>query len=186
MLTRRMDCRIKSAMTTRRSVLAMRFAPELLFKLQSFRSPRRSSSENAGGGCRYAHDQNFKPRNVRKKKRKAERRSTRVRIHRTLRCGARFAKRARQSAFHHGSDLRDYSSQRLTSGQASCRTALTRRDPRQPVRHIQRCTSRTGRNAGGLMPETPGSGGDEPPRAGTASHSGYAESPHNVLHGERD
>ena len=103
-----------------------------------------------------------------KGKRNADQRGS---VSTALACGARFAKRARQSAFHHGSDLRDYSSQRLTSGQASCHTGQTRRDPRQPVRHFQRCTSRAGRNAGGLMPETPGSGGDEPPRAGTASRS---------------
>ena len=35
---------------------------------------------------------------------------------------------------------------------------LTRRVPRQPVWHFQRCTSRAGLNAGGLMPEPPGNG----------------------------
>jgi hypothetical protein len=54
------------------------------------------------------------------------------------------------------------------------------------VRHIQRCTSRAGHSAGRLMPETPGSGGDEPPRAGTASRSNQPGSPADVLHGERD
>ena len=48
---------------------------------------------------------------------------------------------------------------------------LTRRVPRQPVWHFQRCTSRAGHSAGRLMPRPPGSGSDEPPRAGTASRS---------------
>ena len=37
--------------------------------------------------------------------------------------------------------------------------------------HFQRCTSRAGHSAGRLMPRPPGSGSDEPPRAGTASRS---------------
>ncbi len=48
---------------------------------------------------------------------------------------------------------------------------LTRRVPRQPVWHFQRCTSRAGHSAGRLMPRPPGSDSDEPPRAGTASRS---------------
>jgi hypothetical protein len=36
------------------------------------------------------------------------------------------------------------------------------------------------------MPEPPGSGGDEPPPAGTASHSDQPGSPADVLHAERD
>ena len=48
---------------------------------------------------------------------------------------------------------------------------LTRRVPRQPVWHFQRCTSRAGPSAGRLMPRPPGSDGDEPPPAGTASRS---------------
>src|SRR3984957_8034659 len=39
------------------------------------------------------------------------------------------------------------------------------------VWHFQRCTSRAGHSAGRLMPRPPGSGSDEPPRAGTASRS---------------
>ena len=38
----------------------------------------------------------------------------------------------------------------------------------------------------GLIPETPGSGGDEPPPAGTAPRSDQPGSPADVLHGERD
>ena len=38
----------------------------------------------------------------------------------------------------------------------------------------------------GLIPETPGSRGDEPPPAGTASRSDRPGSPADVLHGERD
>ena len=82
------------------------------------RSPHRSSPENAGGGhrnltiCALSHE----CKKEEKGKRNADRRGS---VSTALACGARFAKRARQSAFHHGSDLRDYSSQRLTSGQAS-------------------------------------------------------------------
>jgi hypothetical protein len=38
----------------------------------------------------------------------------------------------------------------------------------------------------GLIPETPGSGSDEPPPAGTASRSDQPGSPADVLHGERE
>ena len=47
-------------------------------------------------------------------------------------------------------------------------------------------TSRPGHNAGRLMPKPPGSGSDEPPPAGTASRSDQPGSPADVLHGERD
>src|SRR6202041_2435557 len=47
----------------------------------------------------------------------------------------------------------------------------TRRVLRQPVWHIQRCTSHAGHSAGRLMPRPPGSGSDEPPPAGTDSRS---------------
>jgi hypothetical protein len=115
------------------------------------RSPHRSSPENAGGGGRYltiralsqcfCWSMTFSENRYplfrvmlckKEEKRTAERRQTLIRIHRTFRYGARFAKRARPSAFHHGSDLRDVWSQRLTPGHASCRTALTRRVLRQP------------------------------------------------------
>ena len=59
---------------------------------------------------------------------------------------------------------------------------LTRRVPRQPVWHFQRCTSRAGHSAGRLMPRPPGSGSDEPPRAGTASRSDQPGSLADVLH----
>ncbi len=67
--------------------------------------------------------------------------------HRTFRCGARLARRARPSAFHHGSCQRDASPQGSASGQASWDVVST---------GVIRCllsqssdsTSRTGRNAG--------------------------------------
>jgi len=49
------------------------------------------------------------------------------------------------------------------------------------VPHFQRCTSRAGHSAGRLMPKLPGSGGDEPPRAGTAPALHQPGSPANVL-----
>jgi hypothetical protein len=54
------------------------------------------------------------------------------------------------------------------------------------VWHIQRCTSHAGHSAGRLMPRPPGSSGDEPPPAGTASRSNQPASPADVLYGERD
>src|SRR5580700_4794865 len=87
-------------------VLAVRSAPELWSRCKIFRSPHRSSSEHAGGGCRSSHDPCFKqvqePKNERKKarKRNAERRVSNLRT--LAGCGARRALRARLSASHHG------------------------------------------------------------------------------------
>ena len=64
----------------------------------------------------------------------------------------------------------DYSSQGSTWARLRD-TPAHGRVPRQPVWHFQRCTSRAGHSAGRLMPRPPGSGSDEPPRAGTASRS---------------
>ena len=47
-------------------------------------------------------------------------------------------------------------------------------------------TSRPGHNAGRLMPKPPGSGSDEPPPAGTAPRPDQPGSLADVLHGERD
>ena len=59
-------------------VLAVRSAPELLFKNQFLRSPHRSSPENAGGGCRSSHDPRFEHSQERTEESKeAERRETR-------------------------------------------------------------------------------------------------------------
>ena len=56
---------------------------------------------------------------------------------------------ARLSAFHRGSDPRDYSSQRLSSGQASWTAAPHAAGcPRQRRAQFQRCTSRAGHSAG--------------------------------------
>ena len=65
----------------------------------------------------------------------------------------------------------DYSSQGSTWARLRDTRGQTRRVPRQPVWHFQRCTSRAGHSAGRLMPRPPGSGSDEPPPAGTASRS---------------
>src|SRR5258708_25150783 len=45
---------------------------------------------------------------IKKEIKEAERRQTQINIRRILRCGARLARRARLSAFHHGSRLREY------------------------------------------------------------------------------
>jgi hypothetical protein len=106
----------------------------------------------------------------RKKKRKAERRTTLIRILRTLRCGSPFAKGARLPAFHHGSCQRDASPQGSASGQASWDVVST---------GVIRCllsqssdsTSRTGRNAGEH---------DARSRPGVAVTSRRSRAPHPV------
>ncbi len=107
-------------------------------------------------------------------------------ILRISRCGSHPAGCARLSAFHRGSCQRDCSSPRLslrpcflgpgrsarsdtaapTGGAETsrCSTGVTRAAP-VPV---QRSTSRAGHSAGRMMPEPPGSQGDEPRPAGTA------------------
>ena len=132
-----------------------------------------------------SHDLRFKPRNERKKE--AERRQTLSRILRNFRCGARFAKRARLWAFHHGSCPREYFIPRAQPGPGF----VTHRPnaaglPRQPMRHIQRCTSRAGHSAGRLMPGLPGNGGDEPPPAGAVPAFRQTGSPAGVLHDKRN
>jgi hypothetical protein len=123
-------------------------ASELVLKPhENFRSQHRSSSEGAGGGagavtiCASSHDVS-----VRKKK-EAERRKTLIRILCTLRYSSRLARRARQSAFHHGSCQRDASPQGSASGQASC-DAVFAGVTRSLRSQSSDSTSRTGRNAG--------------------------------------
>ena len=73
------------------------------------------------------------------------------------------------------------------SPQARLRAAgATRRVRRRRVTHSQRAPRAPVIVPAGLIPETPGSGGDEPPPAGTASRSDQPGSPADVLHGERD
>jgi hypothetical protein len=84
-------------------VLAMRSAPESSSRdenLSALRTDLRQRMPAVGAGSltifASSHD-------GRKKKKEAERRTTRVGTNRTSRRGTRFAKRARHSAFHHGS-----------------------------------------------------------------------------------
>ena len=137
------------AMTTNVLVLAMRFAPELLFKKHEFfRSPHRSSPEHTGGGCRYPHDPCFRQFQERTEESKeAERRETRSQPPHPAGCGARRALRARLSASHHGSCQRDVGPKGSASGQASwdvVSPGITRRRLSQS----SGSTPRTGRNAG--------------------------------------
>jgi len=78
--------------------------------------------------------------------------------------GARSAERARLSAFHHGSHLREYSSQRLGFRPGFLGLGLNGRYPPSPV-PVQGCTSHPGHNAGRLIPKPPGSGLQIRPRA---------------------
>jgi hypothetical protein len=78
--------------------------------------------------------------------------------------GARSAERARLSAFHHGSRLRDYSSRRLGFRPGFLGLGLNGRYPPSPV-PVQGCTSHPGHHAGRLIPKPPGSGLQIRPRA---------------------
>ena len=154
----------------------MRSAPEsssrAAIKLRTFRSPHRSSPENAGGGYRYPHDPRFEPRNVRTEEKQGS--GTPTDAYPT---SAPFRVRRAQSAARSplGVPPRLCASgtihPKAQPGPGFVTHQLTRRVPRQPVWHFQRCTSRAGHSAGRLMPRPPGSGSDEPPRAGTASRS---------------
>jgi hypothetical protein len=135
------------------------------------RSPPRSSPENAGGGHRYPHDLRFEPRSRRKESKEAERRQTRILPPHLS--GAARAERCALASRRSTTALCqwDYSSQGSTWARLRDTRGQTRRVPRQPVWHFQRCTSRAGHSAGRLMPRPPGSDGDEPPSAGTVSRS---------------
>ena len=119
-----------------------------------------------------SHDLRFEPRftnGIKARKRNADRR---VANDRSLRGAARAERRALASrrpttALCHW----DYSSHGSTWARLRDTRGQTRRVPRQPVWHFQRCTSRAGHSAGRLMPRPPGSDGDEPPPAGTVSRS---------------
>ena len=137
---------------------------------EAFRSRHRSSSDGAGGGGRRRHDQSFKPRNVRTKKRKAERRQTRSRCC-TCRCSARLAGARSPGGVPPRFSPKGLSIPKAHLGPGFVRGISRGGIPADIVAHFQRCTSRVSHSADRLMPETPGSGGDEPPPAGTASRS---------------
>ena len=92
-----------------------------------------------------------------KKEGEAERRQTLFTNRHILRCGAHPAGRARLSAFHHGSRLREYSSRRLGFRPGFLGLGLRGRYPASPV-PVQGCTSHPGHLAGRLIPKPPGSG----------------------------
>jgi hypothetical protein len=104
---------------------------------------------------------------TKREKKEAERRKALFRNHRIVRCGAAPAGAARLPAFHHGSRLRDCSSRRL-----SVRPGF-----------VGGGTSRAGHSAGRLMPELPGSEGDEPTARGHRTRPAEPASPASVLHG---
>ena len=121
---------------------------------------------------RYPHDLRFKPRMYeRKKSKEAERRQTRIQPPHLS--GAARAERCALASRRSTTALCqwDYSSQGSTWARLRDTKAKRGRSSRQPLWHFQRCTSRAGPSAGRLMPRPPGSGSDEPPRAGTASRS---------------
>jgi hypothetical protein len=117
-------------------------------------------------------------------KKEAGRRKALLRNHRIVRCGAAPAGAARLPAFHHGSHLRDCSSRRLSIRPGFVGGGAVWGELPSPRRsHFQRCTSRAGHSAGRLMPELPGSEGDEPTARGHRTRSAEPASPAGVLHG---
>ena len=161
------------AMTTRASnpVLAMRSAPESSSRGKNFfalRTDLRQRTPAVDTGiltiCALSHE----CKNGRKaRKRNADRR---VANDRTLRGAARADRRALASRRPTTALCQwDYSSQGSTWARLRG-TGYTRGYPAAGT--SQRSgTSRAGHSAGRLMPRPPGSGSDEPPRAGTASRS---------------
>ena len=117
--------------------------------------------------CRIKSGNDERKKRRTKSKRKAERRETLFRNHRTIGCGSASVKR--QLAFRRSTTAltqRTRHPKGSASGQASWEEA-----PKHGLQaaststHFQRCTSRTGRNAGRLMPELPGSRVQAHPRA---------------------
>ena len=99
-----------------------------------------------------------KAKKSKKQIKEAERRQTLINIRRILRCGARLARRARLSAFHRGSHLRElFSSQRLSFRPGFLGRGLNGRYPPSPV-PVQGSTSHPGHSARGPMPKPPGNG----------------------------
>ena len=120
-----------------------------------------------------------------KERKEAERRQTQIRIRRIFRCGARLARRARLSAFHHGSRQRESSSLRLGFRPGFLGRGLNGRYPPSPV-PVQGSTSHPGHSAGRLMPETAREQGVWPhPRAPHSLHLRGVPSAEGVLD-ERD
>jgi hypothetical protein len=117
-----------------------------------------------------SHDQNFEPRNVRTEEKQGSGTPTDA-YPTSAPCGVRRARSAARSPLGVPPRLCAIGTihPKAQPGPGFVTHQLTRRVPRQPVWHFQRCTSRAGHSAGRLMPRPPGSGSDEPPRAGTAS-----------------
>ena len=135
------------------------------------------SGSHAAPGCRFAITRATKG----KRKRNAERCCSVTSA--PSGCGAAPAGAARLPAFHHGSRLRDYASRRLSVRPGFVGGGAVRGELPSPRRsHFQRCTSRAGHSAGGLMPELPGSEGDEPAARRHRTRSAEPASPAGVLH----
>jgi hypothetical protein len=150
----------------------MRFAPESSSRDENFsalRTDLRQRTPAVAAGiltiCALGHV-------VRKKKARKRNADRRVSNLRTF-SGAARAERCALASRRPTTALCqwDYSSQGSTWARLRDTRGQTRRVPRQPVWHFQRCTSRAGPSAGRLMPRPPGCGSDEPPPAGTASRS---------------
>jgi hypothetical protein len=142
---------------------------------------RSEATKQSRGGLHKALDC-FASLAMTKRKRNAERRCSVTTA--PSGCGAAPAGAARLPAFHHGSRLRDCSSRRLSVRPGFVGGGAVWGELPSPRRsHFQRCTSRAGHSAGRLMPEPPGSEGDEPTARRHRTRSAEPASPAGVLHG---
>jgi hypothetical protein len=104
---------------TRLIVPAMRSAPEASSRDENFSALRPDLRQRMPAVVAGISRSLLRATMYEERKKEAERRTTQIRIHRTFRYGARFAKRARPSAFHHGSVPLGLFIPRLNLGQAS-------------------------------------------------------------------
>jgi hypothetical protein len=141
-------------------------------ELNFFRSPHRSSSENAGGGCRSSSRSVLQATNVRKESKEAERRETRIQPPHPLR-GVRRAQSAARSPLGVPPRLLPEGrwSQRLSFRPGFLGRGFPGRYPPVCLSQSSGSTPRTGRNAGEHDAQAARECGDEPPPAGTDSRS---------------
>jgi ABC-type thiamine transport system ATPase subunit len=104
---------------TRFIVLAVRSAPESSSRDENFSALRPDLRQRMPAVVAGISRSVLRATMYEERKKEAERRTTRVGTNRISRCGARFAKRARLSAFHHGSVPLGLFIPRLNLGQAS-------------------------------------------------------------------
>jgi hypothetical protein len=166
--SRGMDCRVEpgnDASFSRRLRARVMLTP---ISNGTTAAPSRHAASGWWDRVRLDHARQGQRR--KKEKKEAERRQTRIQRPRPAGRGARSAERARLSAFHRGTCGGDRTPP-LNSSHALPATVLGR-NGRYPLPAVMQCSDLSRRPvivpAGRFCPESPGSGGDEPPPAGTA------------------